>query len=155
MSWPDRGHRVPALSVTSGERGVGFDMHAYLPTARRGVGRMVSLRAGVGLPFSPNFFIMGLSFLTGLYFCWGYMVGRSGFSRFPEVRPHRRRVLLKRPWSLRGSGGYAPHGYMGLMAGYAVCCSPYTRCCPLVPVQSQPAELPATTVGEWWRHHSL
>ena len=53
-------------------------MHAYLPTALHGVGRMVSLRAGVGLPFSPNFFIMGLSFLTGLSFYWGYIVGRSG-----------------------------------------------------------------------------
>ena len=26
---------------------------------------------------------------------------------------------------------------------------------PLVPVQLQSMELPATTVGEWWRHHSL
>ena len=26
LSWPDRGHHVPALTVTSGGRGVGFDM---------------------------------------------------------------------------------------------------------------------------------
>ena len=30
----------------------------------------------------------------------------------------------------RGSRGYAPHGYMGLMAGHAACCTHYTRCCP-------------------------
>ena len=41
------------------------------------------------------------------------------------------------------------------MAGSAACCTPYTRHCPLFPVQSQPAELPATTVGEWRRRHSL
>ena len=29
LSWPDRGHHVPALTVTSGGRGVGFDMHAW------------------------------------------------------------------------------------------------------------------------------
>ena len=29
MSWPERGHHVPALTVTSGGRGVGFDMHAW------------------------------------------------------------------------------------------------------------------------------
>ena len=28
LSWTDRGHHVPALTVTSGGRGVGFDMHA-------------------------------------------------------------------------------------------------------------------------------
>ena len=36
LSWPDRGHLVPALTVTSGGRGVGFDMHAW--------GRLVVLR---------------------------------------------------------------------------------------------------------------
>ena len=29
LSWPNRGHHVPALTVTSGGRGVGFDMHAW------------------------------------------------------------------------------------------------------------------------------
>ena len=29
MSWPDRGHHVPALTVTSGGRDVGFDMHVW------------------------------------------------------------------------------------------------------------------------------
>ena len=29
LSWPDRGHHVPTLTVTSGGRGVGFDMHAW------------------------------------------------------------------------------------------------------------------------------
>ena len=34
-------------------------------------------------------------------------------SRFPEVRPDRPLVLFKRPWSLRGSRGYAPMGADG------------------------------------------
>ena len=29
LTWADRGHHVPALTVTSGGRGVGFDMHAW------------------------------------------------------------------------------------------------------------------------------
>ena len=36
LSWPDRGHHVPALTVVSGGKGVGFDMHAW--------GRLVVLR---------------------------------------------------------------------------------------------------------------
>ena len=142
MSWPE--HHVPALTVTSGGRGVGFDMHAYLPTARHGVGRMVSLWAGgwptifsrllhYGLIFSyGSIFLLGLhgwALRFGLSLLWCDFTG----TRFPEVRPHRRPVLLKRPWSLRGSRGYAPHGYMGLMAGHAACCTQYTRCCPFGP----------------------
>ena len=68
--------------------------------------------------------------------------------RFRRVRGHRRFQGCKSPWSLRGSRRCAPHGSMGLMAGTAACCTTYIRCCPLVRVQSQPAELPATTVGE-------
>ena len=34
LSWPD-GHHVPALTVTSGGRGVGFDMHAWGRLDRR------------------------------------------------------------------------------------------------------------------------
>ena len=41
----------------------------------------------------------------------------------------------------------------GLMAGTAACCSPYIRCCPFFPVQSQSTELPATTEGRWRRRH--
>ena len=43
-------------------------------------------------------------------------------TRFPEVRPHRPPVLLKRPWSLRGSRGYAPMGAHGWVCSllYAV-----------------------------------
>ena len=44
---------------------------------------------------------------------------------------------------------------MELMAGSAACCAPYTRRCPLVPVQSQSTELPATTVGESSKGGSL
>ena len=72
------------------------------------------------------------------------MVGRSGLVSaccgatlrvqvFLKLRPHTRPVLLKRPWSLRGSRGYAPLVYMGLMAGHAACCAQYTRCCPFGP----------------------
>ena len=121
-----------------------------------------SLGQGVGLPFSPDFFIMGFSFLTGLSFCWGYMVCRSGLVSTGCGPTLRVRVflmyvpvLLKRPWSLRGSREYAPHGCMVLMAGTSACCMQYVRCCPMVPVQVRFMEPLATTVGEWWRHHSL
>ena len=76
-------------------------------------------------------------------------------TRIPGVRGHGRPEVCKGPWSLRGSRGYAPHGYMGLMVGYAACCTPCTRRCPLVPVQRWSIELPATTVGEWRRRRSL
>ena len=52
---------------------------------------------------------------------------------FPGVRCHGRPEVCKLPWSLRGSRGYAPHGYMGLMAEHAACCTQYTRCCPFGP----------------------
>ena len=54
-------------------------------------------------------------------------------ARIPGVRGHARPEVCKGPWSPRGSRGYAPHGYMGLMAGYASCCTQYIRCCPLGP----------------------
>ena len=41
--------------------------------------------------------------------------------------------FVKGPWSLRGSRGYAPHGYVVLMVGHAACCTQYTRCCPFGP----------------------
>ena len=85
------------------------------------------LGQGVGLPFSPDFFIMGLSFLTGLSFYWGHMVGRSGLVSaccgatlrvqvFLKLRPHTRPVLLKRPWSPPEIEGICPsclHGADG------------------------------------------
>ena len=52
-----------------------------------------------------------------------------------------------------GDRGCTPR--WGLMAGYAACCTQYIRYCPMVPVQVRFMEPPATTVGEWWRHHSL
>ena len=42
-----------------------------------------------------------------------------------------------------------------LRGAVCACCTPYTRRFPLVPVQRWSMELPATTVGEWWRRHSL
>ena len=41
------------------------------------------------------------------------------------------------------------------MAGFAAWSTPYSRCCPLVPVQRWSDELPATTVGERRRRRSL
>ena len=41
------------------------------------------------------------------------------------------------------------------MAGSAACCTTYIRHFPLVPLQRQSNELPATTVGECRRRHSL
>ena len=76
-------------------------------------------------------------------------------TRFPRVRGHSPLEVCKCPWSLRGSREYAPHGYMGLMAGLAACCTLYIRHFPLVPVQRWSTELPATTVGERRRRRSL
>ena len=45
-----------------------------------------------------------------------------------------------------GDGGDKPR--WGPMAESAACCTQYIRCCPLFPVQSQSAELLATTEGE-------
>ena len=48
-----------------------------------------------------------------------------------------------------GDGGGVPLMVStGLMAGSAACCTPYIRCCPFFPVQSQSTELPATTERE-------
>ena len=62
-------------------------------------------------------------------------------------------TFLKAPgpfWGSRGDGN-------GGRCVRSLCppFTPYTRHCPLVPVQSQPTELPATIVWEWWRRHSL
>ena len=74
---------------------------------------------------------------------------------FPGERGRGRPEVCKGPWSLRGSREYAPHGALEQMAGSAACRMTYNRRCPLVLVQSQPAELLVTTVGEWRRRHSL
>ena len=69
----------------------------------------------------------------GLLF-WCYVVASAVTgTRIPGVRGQGRPEVCKGPWSLRGSRGYAPHGYMGLMAGHAACCTQYTRCCPFGP----------------------
>ena len=54
LSWPDRRHHVPALTVTSGGRGVGFDMHAW--------GRLAVLRR----QFNSSFYLLRLSGLRFL-----------------------------------------------------------------------------------------
>ena len=69
----------------------------------------------------------------GLLF-WSYVVASAVTgTRIPGVRGQGRPEVFKGPWSLRGSRGYAPHGFMGLMAGHAACCTQYTRCCPFGP----------------------
>ena len=90
------------------------------------------------------------------YLFWSDVVA-SAFAgaRFPGVHGHRPPEVCESTWSLWGSRVYAPHGCMGLMAGYAACCTPYIRHFPLVPVQRWSIELPATTVGERRRRRSL
>ena len=68
-----------------------------------------------------------------LWFCmW---LRRFMGTRIPGVRGHGRLEVCKGPWSLRRSRGYAPHVSLGLMAGYAACCTQYIRHFPLVHVQ--------------------
>ena len=50
-----------------------------------------------------------------------------------------------------GGRGYTPR--WGPMAGSAAWCTPYIRCSPFFPAQSQPTELPATTEERWRRRH--
>ena len=66
-------------------------------------------------------------------FCNDVVASAFTGTRFPGVHGFRHLEVWKSPWSLRGSRGYAPHGYMGLMAGHAACCTQYTRCCPFGP----------------------
>ena len=75
-------------------------------------------------PVSFNLLFVALSPLgTAKYVDSGIVSAEVGYALegifLPEVCPHSRPVLLKGPWSLRGSRGYAPHGFMGLMAGSA------------------------------------
>ena len=93
LSWPDRGHHVPALTVTSSGRGVGFDVHAYLPTARHGVGRMVSLRAGGWPTIFARLLHHGL--ILSYSFYWAYMVCRSGLVSTCCGATLRVRIFLK------------------------------------------------------------
>ena len=53
--------------------------------------------------------LLGWALRFGLYLLWC----DDTRTRFPEVHPHGRPVLPKRPWSLRGSRGYAPMGADG------------------------------------------
>ena len=89
---------------------------------------MVSLRAGGW----PTIFSRLLHYLRVYLFYWGYMVGRSGLVSTCCGATLRVRVF-KRPWSLRESREYAPHGCMGLMAGTAAGCMQYIRCCHFGP----------------------
>ena len=120
------------------------------------------LGQGVSLPCSPDFFIMGLSFLMGLSCYWVYLVGRSALVSTCCGATLRVRVFLKYilmdalsyPSAPGPSGDRGGTPRWGLMAGYAYC-TQYIRCCPMVPVQVRFMEPPATIVGEWCLHHSL
>ena len=79
---------------------------------------------GIGLP--------GRALRFCIYLLW-YCVWLRHFTGFLEYVAKVVLEVCKGHWSLRGSRGYAPHGYMGLMAGYAACCTQYTRCCPFGP----------------------
>ena len=113
---------------------------------------------GSGIALWYCFFFGGVLELFGHWYLFWSDVVASVFTgtRFPGVHGFRHLEVYKSPWSLRGSRGYAPHGYMGLMVGHAACCTQYTRCCPFWSLYRCGSwSPPATTVGEWWRHHSL
>ena len=116
--------------------------YVFAPTSSEFLGRWVFTNCDIQV-------VLGCSAILAFLWLWRLQV------RSPRVHGHRRLEVCKRPWSLWGSRGYAPYGTMGLMAGYAACCAPYIRHFPLVPVQSQSTELPATTVGESSRGGSL
>ena len=89
--------------------------------------------------FSLHFDVVFLVFssleLFGHWYLFWSDVVASAFTgtRCPGVHGFRHLEVCKGPWSLRGSRGYATHGYMGLMAGHAACCTQYTSCCPFGP----------------------
>ena len=72
---------------------------------------------------------------------------------FLRVHGQAHLELRKRPWPLRRPRGDGNGGRFVRSPCLPV--TPYTRHCPLVPVQRQSIELPATTVGECRRRHSL
>ena len=74
-------------------------------------------------------------------------------TRFPRVRTHAPAVLSKGTWSRPGSRGLTMA--FASFARRAFVLRRFTDTVPLAPVQLQSMELPATTVGEWWRRHSL
>ena len=88
---------------------------------------------------------LGMATRCGLQLVRGLMSFWSSWTRRP-----RKFASAPGPFGDRGD---TPR--WGPMAGTAACCTQYIRCCPLFPVQSQSAELPATTEGEWQRRHSL
>ena len=57
-------------------------------------------------------------------FLWLWRLQVHAVLEYMDIDPIE---VCKRPWSLRGSRGYAPDGCMGPMAGYAACCKPYIR----------------------------
>ena len=68
LSWTDRGHHVPALTVTSSGRGVGFDMHAWGRLDHRAL--EATFQPSSFFPFSFASFVLppwpsGLAFLSG------------------------------------------------------------------------------------------
>ena len=116
-----------------------------------------SVRVALRVVGSPSIRTRRFPEVRGRGFCCRSRYLRvSGLgTRFHRVRGHRPLETCKSPWSLRGSRGYVPHGYMGLMAGHAACCTPYISHSSLVPVQRRSIELPATAVVEWRRRHFL
>ena len=117
---------------------------------------MVSLGAGGWL----TIFLLSSSCLTGLslgllgralrfgLYCCGttlrvrvFLTDALSFSSVPGPSGDRSNMPLMAAW--------------GLVAGSAACCMQCIRCCPMVPVQVRSLGPPATTVGEWWRHHAL
>ena len=61
LTWTDRRHHVPALTVTSGERGVGSDMHAWGRLSIAHSRRHFNPRASSFSCFSYHFFLLRLA----------------------------------------------------------------------------------------------
>ena len=164
MSWPDRGHHVPALTVTSGGRDVGFDMHVWgrltIAHSRRLLNPRVSrvlllfLFSSFVFPLRP--FVSGFSLgrvdpLRLLYAVrrYGRRPGQpssSSLARRASVHFDFVRVrvfieymaidALKFASTPGTFGGRGDTPRWGLMAGAAACCAQFFRCSPsYFPVQ--------------------
>ena len=82
--------------------------------------------------------------------------GYSTGSCFHRIHGQDHLELGKDPWPLRRSrGGWQWRSLRSLALPSFLRRTPDTALAPFVPVQSQSTELPATTVGEWRRRHTL
>ena len=155
--------------MTSGGRGVGFDMHAWGRLSIAHSRRHLYPRASSFSCFSYLFFLLRLATAAlrlGVYLrlvttLCGLLYSLRRYGRRPgqpSSSSLARRACVHFDfvfWVFLNYGcAPGPFGDRGdtprweLMAGTAACCTPYIRCCPFsFPVQPQSTELPATTEG--------